>query len=990
MKLGVPWRVKGIRPDARETAREAARRSGMSVGEWLNTVILDSAEEEGVRPSRAYDDEADDDASFGVHERLDELPRQIERLTRSEAPPPRRAQRRHDDADTESLAAAIARLDRRLDQLTQGYSAPSEGTEQRARAASDPWAGGMDEAIAEITARQQALDADPGAARPAPPGRMPTQNLSGLEQQLRHITVQIEALRRPSGLEEGVAELRGALGEIARTLTEAMPRRAIESLEAEVRALAGRLDSSRNSGADAATLANVERGLVDIRDTLRALTPAENLDGFREAVVNLSQKIDILSASGPNPSAFQQLEAAITALRGIASHVASNDAIAQLTAEVHNIAAKIDQVATSSGAQALDVLEKRIAHIAEALEARAREGGSVPPQLDALIKGLSNKIERIQMNGGDQVAFGQFEDRIVKLVEKLDASGARFGQLEAIERGLADLLVHMEAQRASGGAAGAPGNADVLQRDLARTQTSLEAVHGALGHVVDRLAMLESGMRAPAQPKLPQAASMPAPRPAASGQQPPPPERAAAAAQAAAAMARANPRTRQPIDPNLPPDQPLEPGSGAGRGRLSASPADRIAASQAALESAKPPVIPDPGGKSNFIAAARRAAQAAAADPSPADLRAAAAHQDEPEEAPNKTLTQRVRSLFVGAGVILLIGASLRIGANLIQSQDITGSTPQPSQTQANQSPRDTQSPVSAEAAKTAPETGAENTATDESFSEITGSLQKQPQPSMSLPPNLTLPSLSGGRALGNRDQLPAGIGGPALRTAAAAGNAVAQYEVGIRYAEGRGVAANAAEAARWLERAAKQGVALAQFRLAGLYEKGTGVKKDVETARRLYKSAAEQGNAKAMHNLAVLYAEGAAVKPDYRTAAQWFRLASDHGISDSQYNLAILYARGIGVDRNLAESYKWFAIAAAQGDQDAALKRDDVAKHLDVKSLSEAKRAVRDFVPQPQPDAATVAEPPSGGWDAASSDPASPALRSKSRASGPMRLGSR
>jgi len=164
----------------------------------------------------------------------------------------------------------------------------------------------------------------------------------------------------------------------------------------------------------------------------------------------------------------------------------------------------------------------------------------------------------------------------------------------------------------------------------------------------------------------------------------------------------------------------------------------------------------------------------------------------------------------------------------------------------------------------------------------------------------------------------------------------------------------------------------------------------DVETARRLYKSAAEQGNAKAMHNLAVLYAEGAAVKPDYRTAAQWFRLAADHGISDSQYNLAILYARGVGVDRNLAESYKWFAIAAAQGDQDAALKRDDVAKHLDAKALAEARRAVRDFVPQPQPEAATVAEPPSGGWDSASSGPLSSSPRPKARASGPVRLGSR
>ena len=46
-----PWQVKGIDPEARETAREAARRSGVSVGRWLNSVILDQAAAEGVAPS---------------------------------------------------------------------------------------------------------------------------------------------------------------------------------------------------------------------------------------------------------------------------------------------------------------------------------------------------------------------------------------------------------------------------------------------------------------------------------------------------------------------------------------------------------------------------------------------------------------------------------------------------------------------------------------------------------------------------------------------------------------------------------------------------------------------------------------------------------------------------------------------------------------------------------------------------------------------------
>ncbi|MGE0410104.1 MAG: hypothetical protein AB7P23_12705 [Amphiplicatus sp.] len=40
MKSNAPWSVKGIERDARETAKEAARREGMTVGEWLSQVIF--------------------------------------------------------------------------------------------------------------------------------------------------------------------------------------------------------------------------------------------------------------------------------------------------------------------------------------------------------------------------------------------------------------------------------------------------------------------------------------------------------------------------------------------------------------------------------------------------------------------------------------------------------------------------------------------------------------------------------------------------------------------------------------------------------------------------------------------------------------------------------------------------------------------------------------------------------------------------------------
>jgi localization factor PodJL len=225
-------------------------------------------------------------------------------------------------------------------------------------------------------------------------------------------------------------------------------------------------------------------------------------------------------------------------------------------------------------------------------------------------------------------------------------------------------------------------------------------------------------------------------------------------------------------------------------------------------------------------------------------------------------------------------------------------------------------------------------------------------------------------------DKLPAAIGGPNLRLAAVAGDALAAYEVGVRFAEGKGVPVSNEEAAHWFDIAAKKGIVPAQFRLGTLYEKGLGVKKDLFAARDLYRAAADRGHAKAMHNLAVIYAEGLDGKPDYGSAAQWFRKAADYGVADSQYNLAILYARGVGVEQNLAESYKWFFLAAREGDQDAAQKRDEIGSRIDRTALAAARAAAESWTAVPQPaDAISVKgvwDPPQSGQPSAKPKPRS------------------
>jgi len=1014
MTSDMTWQARGVRPQPLEAAREAARRSGMSVGEWLDSVILEQARQEGVTPAnrpdgdryhpgderRRRESHAPGEPLAGVNARLDTLSQQLDRLAATSAaigvPKSRRDESPRDDDAPRQIADALSQLDRRLDQLIverrsperDRHAAPTSTAIDAPARRPAPAASPLDQALAEIAERQRTLDGDTMPARAGLP-RAPTQRFSSLEQ-LRTINSQIEPLK-PCAINGAVEMLRDDLAEIGLMIKEAMPRQAIEALETEVRSLVQRIDSKRDAGADAADLAGVERGLLEVRDALRALTPAENLVGFESAVRAMSQKIDGIAALAKDPATLDHLEGAIAGLRGIVSQVASNEALTRLSDDVRALAAKVEQVA---GSDILAMLEQRITVIADALQSRPQADRDVR-DLEALVQGLADKIERLQLASADHPNSRQIEEQIARLIEKIESSDARLGQLDKIERGLAELLLQIDRQpalqEASGQATPLP-ELDDLRRDVQRTQDSIEAVHGTLGHVVDRLAIIETGLQG-ATP-----ASQPTPAPTApvvDGMTP-----AAVPGNAALpAVGLGNPAPTAdwgPIDPELPPDHPLEPGANRRGGH---SPAERIAASEAALGTTRgsalgtnlgagrPAADPASDAKANFIAAARRAAQAASTQLTGRNDKRAPeqprrARADDP---PATGLGGHARMLLIAASVVMIVLGSLQVltgffnhsGSNVAVGPDEPAvSHPPRSNTPDEPEPPPVSLPgrqsglLPAEPTIVAPNAGV--LALPEPFA--TASIPPLPEPaapsqrlltgSVRQPAAAATPAQAPARPT-DADKLPGSIAG-GLRTAAARGDAAAEFEIAVRFAEGRGMPQNLAAAAEWFERAAKQGLAPAQFRLGGLYEKGMGVKKDLEAARRLYIAAAQAGNAKAMHNLAVLYAEGADGRPDYQTAALWFRKAADHGVTDSQYNLGILYARGIGVETNLAEAYKWFALAAREGDRDSAKKRDELGTRLDQATAAAAHTAVRAWVAEPQPEAATQVKTPPGGWDGA------------------------
>jgi hypothetical protein len=148
----------------------------------------------------------------------------------------------------------------------------------------------------------------------------------------------------------------------------------------------------------------------------------------------------------------------------------------------------------------------------------------------------------------------------------------------------------------------------------------------------------------------------------------------------------------------------------------------------------------------------------------------------------------------------------------------------------------------------------------------------------------------------------------------AKAGDAAAQYDIGVLYAQGSGLVQDYASAASWFHAAAAQGIVDAQYNLGVLYERGLGVAANPIDAVNWYRSAADQNNAAAQYNLAIAYTEGRGTEQDLAAAARWYKRAAQRGLALAMFNLAIFYERGQGVDRSPVDAYAWYAAAAERG----------------------------------------------------------------------------
>lgn len=80
-------------------------------------------------------------------------------------------------------------------------------------------------------------------------------------------------------------------------------------------------------------------------------------------------------------------------------------------------------------------------------------------------------------------------------------------------------------------------------------------------------------------------------------------------------------------------------------------------------------------------------------------------------------------------------------------------------------------------------------------------------------------------------------------------------------------------------------------------------------------RDAAASGDAKALFEIGSRYAESRGVKEDMAAAAKWYEKSAELGFAPAEYRIGNFYEKGIGVARDIKKAKTWYQLSAAQGN---------------------------------------------------------------------------
>jgi localization factor PodJL len=368
MRPDLPWNVAGIPPEAREAARAAARREGLSVGEWLTRRILRSFadagdEDELTRDSYARTYRPDDTAAPPSARDTDEM---LERVSRS--------------------ASETSDLYRRIEEQLRGVARRMEHQE-RAQGENNR---AMSKAATEmnIAAREQAQAFDQMGA-----------HVIGLADRLERV----ERANVQNNMKDAVKGLHTGLSRLADQITQNAAQSAaqIGALADNLEAVAGRIGQARSDAES--TAHGLESRMAALDDRLY--------------VVEKSAQ----SGAGALEQALEQLHARI-----LKDQEARDGATAGAMARLEEHVAKLDARGTDPEVERrLSGIERNLGDLVEKME------GHEPTTARAIedsLKKLLNRVEATENRQRDSVsefraALNDTNARLAAFEAKVTAHG---------------------------------------------------------------------------------------------------------------------------------------------------------------------------------------------------------------------------------------------------------------------------------------------------------------------------------------------------------------------------------------------------------------------------------------------------------------------------------------------------------------------------------------------------------------------------------------
>jgi hypothetical protein len=357
MSQSVPWSVKGVDPDTRETAKVLAQRSGMTLGQWLQTMISGQDEPEsslfrdidgeGLSPlaaivrrleahDRRYHGNSDqrrrrEEKTVSVSASV--LARHIRASEARMADLIERVIRRQEESETHIAALVDAMVDDFAGRQAEARQAASRPAQARGPAAADWTAEELEHRLAAMAAD---LDAAPAQPELEPP---PT---DGLSEQIAALTREIAELRRTNiasaAKKEDLAGLRADIAALGQHIADVAPAGQFAQIDKK-------LDLLARQAQDPTVLAAIQRETADIRSRLGDLARQP------DPSLRLEQKLDALqlAVEDVHASTGASLSALMARLEALDAHKDDEAALSALEQQIAGMARTIDGLGESLG-----------------------------------------------------------------------------------------------------------------------------------------------------------------------------------------------------------------------------------------------------------------------------------------------------------------------------------------------------------------------------------------------------------------------------------------------------------------------------------------------------------------------------------------------------------------------------------------------------------------------------------------------------------------